>query len=371
MIYLDNNATVPVYPEVAKLVGALLCKPCNPSSLHFVGREANTILENSRDLVKEVLNAEDYNVVFTSSGTESNNLVLKGLVGFTYIISEIEHKSVINAVPGSKALYIPVDLNGVVDLKALEILLLSVEGDKIVSVMFANNETGILQPIAEIVKLSHSYGAIVHSDIIQAFGKIEIDMKDIDIDIVTVSSHKLGGPQGASAVVYKKYLNFESQIEGGGQEYNLRSGTENIPAIAGFAEALKLIDRSIADMKVINEMRLNMEQQIINYAKNAVIFGINSLRLPNTTYIVMPYVSNRTQLVHYDLNGICIGLGSSCASGNDKYSHVLVAMGVAEELMKCVIRVSMGWMNSESDIEAFVSCWINLYDRLGEKCFCL
>lgn len=364
-IYLDNNATTQPDASVIASVTKVLSGPLNSSSVHQSGREARQILENARNIIAKSVNANsDYRVIFTSSGTESNNLSLKGFNADKILISAIEHPSIYKFDDETKKIIIPVTENGVIDLNELDRLLSENSGKKLlVSVMLANNETGIIQPIKQVVKIAKKYNAFVHSDAIQAFGKTEVDLQDIGIDMMTISSHKIYGAQGAAALILKKNIILSPQIIGGAQEQNFRAGTENLPAIAGFAKAAE----NIVKNDNVRVLRDHLESQIKKIAPEAVIFGQKNERLPNTSFISMPNVSSETQLIHFDINGVDVSAGSACSSGKIEPSHVLTAMKVDSELANNVIRVSLSKNNKLEDVEYFTKKWQELYFNVNSK----
>jgi len=362
-IYLDHNATSPVLFEAKYEMAELLGQPLNASSVHSEGRKARVIIENARNKVAVLANCADAKVVFTASGTEANNLAIKGVNGFRPLVSAIEHPSVLKTAVSHQGSIAPVTKEGVINLEALEKLLRAQGHQKyLVSVMLANNETGIIQPIKEVVAIAKRYGAIVHTDAVQAFGKIEVDMADLDVDMMTVSAHKIGGPQGAAALIAKKSVNLNSHITGGGQEQNLRAGTENIAAIAGFGVAAQIINE---EENISANLRDYIENEILSYAPDAIIIGRNQERLTNTSYIVMPNASSETQLIHFDINGISVSAGSACSSGKIEVSHVLRAMAFDEKLAQNSVRVSLGKKNTQDDAMRFVGVWKELYNKVN------
>lgn len=357
-VYLDHNATTPLKSCVMEAMLALPPLPYNPSSIHSYGREARRIVEEARRQIKRALKLEGhdgYECVFTASGTEANNLALKGLNTQTLLVSAIEHASVLKIEHGNRKV-IPVTSEGIVDLAALETLLAEAEGKILVSVMLANNETGILQPIREIAELAQRYDALVHCDAVQAFGKIDVAPVDLNVDLLTISAHKCGGPLGAGALIYKKKYPLSAIITGGGQERSLRSGTENVPAIVGFGAAAANLAYDAAG---ISALRDGLETSL----EGARMIGKRMPRLPNTSYLVMPGVASETQLIDFDLKGVAVSAGSACSSGKVTVSHVLLAMGVPEKEAACAVRVSLGEGTSENDITRFIAVWKELYAR--------
>ena len=361
-IYLDNNSTTVTLPEVREGMLELYEMPLNASATHHAGRIARERLEIARNRVKSLVGADsNYQVIFTSSATESNNLAIQGLENFKLYASAIEHASISNI----KSSYeIGVDKNCVIKLEALEKALACDSDAKkaIVSVMLANNETGVIQPVKEVVKLSKKYGALSHTDASQCPGKIAIDIIDLDVDMMTVSAHKFGGPIGAAALIVKNTVELKSLITGGGQERRLRSGTHNIQAIHGFGIACTLEPRYRAAMHNTIDLRDYIEDNIIKACPSALFLGQKVARLPNTSAIFMPSVISETQLVHFDMQDIAVSGGSACSSGATKPSHVYTAMGYTKEA-KNVIRVSFSVDSNIHHAKKFVTSWIELYTR--------
>ncbi|MGL9732788.1 MAG: cysteine desulfurase family protein [Wolbachia sp.] len=364
-IYADYNATFPIINSVKKSILEVLSKQIlNPSSLHRKGQEARKILQDARDNVRGIIGAlSDKEVVFTSGATEANNLVMRGITGYRYVISAIEHPSILNSAYNPHI--ISVNQEGVVNLLELEKILSKFEKDNkvIISVMMANNETGVIQPIKEVAEIAHKFGAICHTDAAQSVGKIEVNMEDLGVDLLTLSAHKFGSIAGSGVLIYDKKLVIEPIIIGGRQEKGLRGGTENIVAIAGLSAALGDIPNLLSKMDEIKKLRDQLECKLLNLASNIKIFGKNSKRLPNTSLIYMPKVKNDVQLMHFDLNNIGVSNGSACSSGKVEPSHVLLAMGAAKEQAECSIRISIGPKTKPRDVEKIVDCWYNIYKK--------
>ncbi|WHQ46608.1 MAG: aminotransferase class V-fold PLP-dependent enzyme [Candidatus Midichloria sp.] len=361
-IYFDHNATTRLLPEIKKELLELFQYPLNASSTHANGRAAKYYLENARNRVKGLVNAdEQYNVVFTSSGTEANNLAILGIKNVNPLVSVIEHSSVLDLVSRATIKILP---NGLINLAELE-KTLAVCGDQatLISVMLANNETGVIQPIKDIVSLAKNKGAIIHTDATQAPGKIAIDINDLGVDMMTISSHKFGGPMGAAALIYKKSLDLKPIIIGGGQEYRIRSGTHNIYAIHGFGVACFLEGKYRKLMAKVEPIRDYIEEEISAIAEQSVFFGKDAIRLPNTSSIGMPNVTAEAQTIHFDINSIAISNGSACSSGTSKLPHVYMAMGYSLEEAKTAIRISLGINNTYEEANKFVQVWKDLYLR--------
>lgn len=348
--YLDYNATAPVRPEVAAVIAELHAMPLNASSVHAEGRHARSLIETSRRTIAEHIGVFPAEIVFTGSGTESNNWVLQAYADMPQVISAVEHSSILKAAV--KPIVLPVDRDGVVDMAKLASALPGKEGF-LVSVMLANNETGVVQPMADIAKIVHERGGMLHCDAAQALGKIPLDFTSLGCDLMTICAHKMGGPVGAAALVVRNGLAIPAQSIGGGQEMNRRAGTENTVAIAGFAEAVKRID--LAQMKVLGGWFDEFEKQAVEHG--ATIMGAGAERAPNVVYVAMPGMRAQTQMMLLDLEGISVSSGSACTSGKSSGSHVLAAMGVSDDLADCAIRVSGGWGTEKASLEAFSRKW--------------
>lgn len=352
--YLDHNATSPLRPEAKAAILRAMEICGNASSIHAEGREAKALLEESRDALARALGVIAPMMVFTSGGSEANNHVIKGAPVERLLISAIEHPSVIEAAKasGKPVSVVPVTRDGVIDLESLARLL---PGPKaLVSVMLANNETGVIQPLRDVVALAQAHGALVHTDAVQAFGKVPVNFGLLGIDAMTVSAHKLGGPAGAGALVIRDGLALAPLIHGGGQELRRRAGTENLAAIAGFSAAVE--EKSAQDIK-------GLRDSLESVLEDAVIFGQGAPRLPNTTCFAMPGMSAETLLMAFDLEGIALSSGSACSSGKVAASHVLAAMGHAPDLTSAAIRVSLGWDTAAAHIDHFGAVWRRLLAR--------
>jgi cysteine desulfurase len=318
--------------------------------VHGEGRAARKLLDDAREQVARAVGVIAPMVVFTSGGSEANNMALKGAQVERLIVSAIEHPSVLEAAKasGRPVEIVPVDGDGVVDLAALETVL---KGPRaLVSVMLANNETGVIQPVADIVRLAE--GHLVHTDAVQALGKIPVNFGLLGVDMMTLSAHKLGGPVGAGALVIRDALAVEALIHGGGQELRRRAGTENLVAIAGFGA----VAQAAMDVK-------SLRDRLETALEGAVIFGKGMARLPNTTCFAMPGMNAETLLMAFDLEGVAVSSGSACSSGKVAKSHVLAAMGVAPEISRAAIRVSLGWDTTEDHIDQFIAAWRRIASR--------
>jgi len=360
--YLDWNATAPLRPEAAAAVLEALASWGNPSSVHRRGRVARRIIERAREQIAGLLGGVDpRGVVFVSGGTEANNLALLGTDRERVLVSAVEHDSVRQVLPTAET--IPVDRDGVVALDALDRLLAADPRPALVSVMFANNETGVIQPVGEIASLARRYGALFHCDAVQAAGRLALDTGAIGADLISLSAHKLGGPPAVGALVVTGDLDLASLLRGGGQERGRRAGTENVPGIAGFAAAAKAAVEEIAAYDRVRVLRASLEAEIAVAAPEAVIYGTGVMRLPNTSAIAMPGVAAETQVIALDLDGVMVSAGAACSSGKVGPSHVLAAMGVDAALAASTIRVSLGGSSSETDIAHFLHAWTALRRR--------
>ncbi|MBM3618912.1 MAG: cysteine desulfurase [Alphaproteobacteria bacterium] len=365
--YLDYNATTPVRPEVAARVAALLAEPHNASSVHFYGREGKKYLENARETIARAVNAFKNEIVFTSSGTEANNFVLRAEASRRILVSAIEHSSIVKTVPDAER--IPVDSRGMVQVDALAEMLRKEQKPALVSVMLANNETGVIQPIAEIVKACRASGVdtLVHTDAAQALGKIPVDFSGLGVDMMTISAHKLGGTHGAAALVLRNDLPIKPLLTGGGQELGRRAGTENVAAVSGFGLAVELAMQDVAQQARVRGWLDTLEEELLAYSEGAIVFGRGVPRLPGTTCISMPGVSSETQLMSFDLANIAVSAGSACSSGRIESSHVIRAMGYDNAVATTAIRISGGWNTTEDDIRRIAAEWKKLYDRVGKR----
>ncbi len=365
MIYLDYNATVPVRPEVIDEMGRVMAAGGNASSVHSLGRKAKATLEKSRQGIADMINCRPQMITFTSGGTEANNIALRCVGAGRLIVAATEHDSILDVArnfPGETVI-LPVSSNGLIDPAKLATLLQESDRKTVVSIMLANNETGILQDIAVLSELVHEHGALMHTDAVQAFGKIPLDFRALGVDMMSLSAHKIGGPQGVGAFVAWEKINVEPLIRGGGQELGRRSGTENLPGIAGFGVAAGLVPKSIQLMKQVGEWRDRIENTLSQHSNTVRFFGVQSPRLPNVTSVLMPGVSSETQVMAMDLEGICVSAGSACSSGKVKASHVITAMGGTPDEAASTLRISLGWNSREEDVDRFIAAWCRLYDR--------
>jgi cysteine desulfurase len=359
--YLDWNATAPLRPAAAAAIRAALACCGNPSSVHRRGRLAREIVEAARAEVAALVAAPPEDVVFVSGGTEANHLALLGCGRERVLVSAVEHDSVRRALAAAEP--IPVDHDGVVDLDALDRLLSADGRPALISVMLANNETGVVQPVTAIAALARAYGALFHCDAVQAAGKMALDRDGIGADLMSLSAHKLGGPPGIGALVARDAVDLMPMLKGGGQEHGRRAGSENLPGIAGFGAAAAAGRAEIAIYDTVRRWRDKLEAEITAAAPAAVVLGAAAPRLPNTSAIALPGIGAETQVIALDLDGVMVSAGAACSSGKVGPSHVLAAMAIPAELAGATIRVSLGWDTSAVDIERFLDSWLALYRR--------
>lgn len=363
-IYLDYNASAPVRPEARAAFAQRLDSPGNASSVHEEGRGARRAIEAARDAVGGALGLSSKSVTFVSGGTEANvtalnpiwkideqDVVFKGV-----FVSAIEHPSVL---AGGRFLpeqieILPVGSHGQVDLDALARRLSECESPVLISVMAANNETGIVQPIKAISELVHAHGGYVHTDAVQAFGKMPMNAEDLGADVVTVSAHKIGGLQGAGAIATRDNVSVPALVKGGGQEGYRRAGTENVAAIDAFGATISKLDGFEAEWAEIRRLRDHFEAELNRIAPYCVVFGQDVERLGNTSCFAIPGVRAETAMINFDLSGIAVSSGSACSSGKVSASHVLKAMGVEDAIATGAIRASFGWATTRDDISSFL-----------------
>ena len=381
-IYLDWNATAPLRPAARAAMLAALDQLGNPSSVHAEGRAARHLVETAREQVAALVGADAGNVVFTSGGTEANSLALGPAIERPgdrqlldrLLVSAIEHPSVASGgrFAREKIEEIPVTSQGIVDLSALEARLreLATAGQRLlVSIMHANNETGVLQPVAAAAAMVHASGGLLHVDAVQTAGRIPCDINALGADLLVISGHKLGGPQGVGALVRSSQALHlaDPLIKGGGQERGGRAGTENVAAIAGFGAAAGAAAAALgADGVLVRALRERLEAGLMAVAANTVIFGSGAERLPNTTLFALRGLKAETVLMALDLDGIAASSGSACSSGKVTASRVVQAMGVAPELGIGAVRLSLGRDTTETEIDRFISAWSKLVSRLSK-----
>jgi cysteine desulfurase len=368
-LYLDWNATAPLRSEARAAMIAALDAPGNPSSVHAEGRAARCLIEEAREQVAALAGAKAPEVVFTSGGTEANMLALSptGAVGGArcekLLVSAIEHPSVLagGRFPAGAVEPLPVTAGGQIELAALERRLARLEGRALVSLMLANNETGVIQPVSNAAALVHEAGGILHVDAVQAPGRIPCEINVLGADLLTLSGHKIGGPKGVGALIRREPGGADALIKGGGQERGLRAGTENVAGIVGFGAAAAAVRRCFAAERArMIALRDRLEAGLEAASPGAVIFGAEMERLPNTTLFALPGVKAETAIIALDLDGVAVSSGAACSSGKVQSSHVLAAMGVPPPLARGAVRVSLGPTTTEFEVDRFIAAWISV-----------
>jgi cysteine desulfurase len=371
-LYFDWNATAPLRAEARSAMSAALDLTGNASSVHAEGRAVRRLVEKAREQVARLVGADTKNVFFTSGATEANMLALTPALEIAarkeardrLFVSAIEHPSVRSGGRFAAEFVeeLPVTSDGMVDLVALTAAI-EKAARPMVSVMLANNETGVIQPIAVIAEIVHAASGVLHVDAVQGAGRIDFDITELEADLVSISSHKLGGPQGAGALIRRGDIHIaEPLIKGGGQERGQRAGTENVAAIAGFGAAAAAAKLTEAARMVA--LRDRLETGIKAATPQAVIFGANAPRLPNTTSFAVAGLKAETAIISFDLNGIAVSSGSACSSGKVQASHVLAAMGADPALVRGAMRVSLGWSTTEAEVDRFLGAWNVLAESL-------
>lgn len=363
--YLDANATMPVKPGVIDVMSDVLRETGNASSIHGDGRIARKRVEDARVHVANMLSTNPAYVFFTGGATESNNTVINTFRDKKIFVSAIEHPSVLEAAPSAQK--IPVTIDGIIDMAALETML--GEQPDLISVMLVNNETGVIQPVADIVRLVRKISpqTRVHTDAVQALGRIPVDFSALQVDYLSLSAHKFGGPQGAGALVLAPGAKIEKILKGGGQEKRQRAGTENIAAITGFGEAARLAISDMESFQKLGALRDHLETALRAAEPRLKIFGANALRVSNTTQIALPGIQAETQLMALDLAGMSVSSGSACSSGSVKISHVLEAMNIPQSDALGALRVSLAWNTTQKDIDLFITAWLEMHGRIKAK----
>jgi cysteine desulfurase len=376
-VYLDWNATAPLRPQAREAMVAALDAVGNPSSVHAEGRAARRLIDDARRRVAALVGAEPGDVVFTSGGTEANALALgpgpRADGPRVLLVSAIEHPSVLagGRFPPDAIVTFPVGPDGRADLGALESRLAALaregRGRALVSLMQANNETGVVQPVAEAAAIVHRAGGVLHVDAVQGAGKIPCDIKALGADLLTVSAHKIGGPKGVGVLVRRADAPGmpEPLIKGGGQERGARAGTENVAAIAGFGAAAVAAGRDLdAEHRRLAALRDRLEAGLTAAVPGTLVFGAGAERLPNTALFAVPGGKAETAVIGLDLDGFAVSSGAACSSGKVAASHVLAAMGVPPAVARGAVRVSLGYATQEADVDRFLSAWTRLVQTL-------
>jgi cysteine desulfurase len=363
--YFDWNASAPLREEARMAMVNALELTGNASSVHAEGRAVRRLVEDARTRVANLVGTDAKNVTFTSGATEANMMALtpalddKGRRSLRdrLFVSAVEHPSVRSGgrFPVEDVEQLPVNNHGVVDLTAIAASLSRAERP-LVSIMLANNETGVVQPIAQVAEIVHAASGVLHVDAVQGPGRIACDIAALGADLMSISSHKLGGPQGVGALVSRGDIHIaEPLVRGGGQERGQRAGTENVAAIAGFGAAAGAT--SLAEIERVALLRTQLEEGITAITPEAVIFGVGAPRLPNTILFAVPGLKAETTIIACDLNGIAVSSGAACSSGKVQASSVLTAMGVDSELTRGAVRISLGWSTSENEVNRFLKTW--------------
>jgi cysteine desulfurase len=369
--YFDWNATAPLCDAARDAMVAALKATGNASSVHAEGRSARSLIEKARAQVAALVGAESGNVTFTSGGTEANALALAPALETRgeraprdrLFISAIEHPSVRSGGRFGAFTELAVDAGGRVQLAPLAQQLSGAQRP-LVSVMLANNETGVIQPIAEIAAIVHAANGLLHVDAVQGPGRIACDIETLGADLMTISAHKIGGPQGAGALIRRNDIHIAAPlIRGGGQERNTRAGTENVAAIAGFGAAAAAVQNNGSRLA---EMRDAIEAELRKITPDIVVFGANAARLPNTSLFALPGAKAETAIIAFDLNGVAVSSGSACSSGKVQPSHVLAAMGVDPALATAAIRLSTGPTTTDNDVGMLLSAWRKIAPGLSK-----
>jgi cysteine desulfurase len=350
-IYCDYNAGAPVRAEAAVAMSRALAQGGNPSSVHSFGRRAKAMVEDAREKIANAVEARAENVVFTSGATDALHLALTSASAASLIVSAVEHDAVFEhatrAVQTQRVA--PVDANGLVDLAALAKLLADAPKPALLAIQLANNETGVIQPITKVATLAREHGALLLVDAAQALGRIPVSIADLDATYLVISSHKLGGPSGAGALVLAPGAPFVTTRFGGGQERGRRPGTENSTALVGFGVAIEWAERErVSEAPRLAAIRDRFEGAL---PSDAIIFGKNAPRLPNTSNFALPGLAAETAVIAMDLEGVAISSGAACSSGKVRSSRVLAAMGVAPELAKAALRISFGHESKDTDVD--------------------
>jgi len=374
-IYLDHNATTPVDPAVASAMTAVLTGDFgNPSSIHYFGQRAKAVLDDARSAVAALVGGQPGDLVFTGSGTESDNAAIRGVAGVLestprrhLITTAIEHEAVLNtfkalARQGWRTTLLPVDASGVLAPDALRDAI--TDETALVSVMHANNEVGTVQPIAELAAIAKAHGAVMHTDAVQSAGKIPVDVQMLGVDLLSLSAHKFNGPKGAGALWIRRGTRLSAFVTGGKQERGRRAGTENVPAIAGLGAAATLArTKLITDGARLAALRDDLEARVLAAVPGTAVNG-SGARVPNTTNISFDRVEAESLLIALDLEGIAVSTGSACSSGTLEPSHVLKAMGFPAHRAQNSIRFSFGAGNTEADVARVVEVLPRVVDKL-------
>ncbi len=378
LTYLDNAATTPVRPEVLEAMLPYLGKEAfgNPSSAHRFGRAARAGVEQAKRAIADAVGAEPNQVVFTSGGTEADNLAIIGAAlaardrdgPFRVVVSAAEHKAVLAAAHavkhlGGEEVVLPVSASGVVDSAALDAVL--AEGVALVSVMWVNNEVGTVQPVADLATRCCDAGVLFHSDAVQAFGKLPVSLGDVNCTLLTISGHKIGAPKGIGALIVRDRKAVEAIIHGGGQQFGIRPGTENVPGVVGLGTAAKLAAQEQQALAPrLRELRDALERRVLAIVPDAVINGWQGERAPHISNVSIPGTDSEALLMHLDLAGIACSSGSACSTGAVEPSHVLTAMGVPRDLGVAALRFSFGKDSTSDDVDAVAAALPRIVEKV-------
>jgi cysteine desulfurase len=374
-IYFDHAATTPVDPRVLEAMLPYFSESYgNPSELHRLGREARAAVEEARARVAAALGAGEKEIVFTSGGTEADNLALFGyLARFQpghLIVSAIEHPAIMETARALNRLgwavdFVPVDGEGVVDIDAYEQAFRA--DTRLASIMFANNVVGTLQPVAELARIAHEKGAVFHTDAVQAVGSLPVDVAELGVDMLSLSAHKLYGPKGVGALYVKRGTRLQPVLHGGGHERRLRSGTENVPGIVGLGAAITLATERIPEVRPrLEALRDRLARGVVELIPEVTDLGHPTLRLPGNVAFSVRYVEGESMLLQLDAQGFMVSSGSACASGSLEPSHVVLALGLRAEEAHGSMRVSLGRENTEEEVDAFLETFPPIVDKLRQ-----
>ncbi len=367
--YMDWNADAPLCAAARKAMRAVWEKGAlNPSSTHAGGQAARAIVEDARARLAGNLGCAAHEIVFTASGTEADNMAVRGAPVERFIVSFMEHPAVMKPAKasGKPVTLLEVNGQGVASLEALQRALREGGGKALVCLMFASNETGAIQPVREAARIAHEHGALILCDAVQGAGKAKVDFRALGVDLLSISAHKFGGPQGVGALVIREGLGLEPLILGGGQERRRRAGTENVAGIAAMAAALEsALEGRAQKESAIKDLRDELESELQAISPDVTIFSQAAPRMANTTFFAHPGMDAATVLMAFDLDGVSLSAGSACHSGKAEVSRALVAMGVDRELARRALRVSLGPDNTEDDIRLFLRSWRAQVERMS------
>lgn len=371
-VYLDYNASAPLHQDVWAVMEPVLKDTngaYNASAVHHYGRAGRKIVEDARRHVARLVGADVNQVIFNSGATEGNNTVLRHFAE-TYadeviLVSSIEHPSVLEGLEArGRIKFVPVDGDGRILLDVLEDMLSGADKVSLLSCMMVNNESGVIQDIAALSALAHRHGALFHCDATQGGGRILVDMKALGIDFLTLSSHKIGGPQGVGALVLGLCGQTPKLLFGGGQEKSTRAGTENVAGIAGFGAAAQIAHEGLAVYQNLAVLRDRLEVELKHISPEVIIHSKSAPRVVNTCFFSLAGANAQSMLMALDLEGVAVSNGSACSSGSVKPSATLIAMGQSAEIASSALRVSIGWDTNDGDIDAFLSAWTKIYNRI-------